>query len=113
MRTNNIAVSFTMKFPYGKRDHNGICYSREAVLKALSSAKAGTVINAVPNNGQPRVIGMTNGAPYAIQDNEVEQAIQLTIDGTIMFGGTEDLVNRKETDETVTDFEIVAFGISE
>lgn len=83
------------------------------MLKAVSAIDEHMRIDDVPNVGKPRMVGMTQGAPYAIQDIPEEQAIQFTVDGVIMFGGTECIVNKRNSNNAVTDFEIVAFGVSE
>lgn len=111
MRTNNIKCHFVIKFPYDKPDENGNVYTREAVDKAIRNMK-GPLPIVMSNKEETKIIGITDTSPYAIQDLTEEKAIQFTVDGNILHGGTECQVVHNDEGK-ISEINLVAIGLSE
>lgn len=113
MRTIGIPVKIIMPIPYDKPDRNGVTYTKEAVENAVKDLSKGLPI-IFRDNGDydARVIGATStvNTPVVFWDAE-NKICRLTIDGSLMAGGTECVVNKIENG-TVLDFEITGLGIS-
>ena len=112
MRTGDIKVSFTVSVPYDNPDKNGVLYSRAAIQNALSSMTSPLPIRVCADNEDSTMIGNTTCKPYAVQCDEKEHLVKFTVDGVVYCCGMKCLVNERNGD-TITDFEIVSFGLSE
>ena len=114
MRTGKIDISLTLRFPCDRPDLNGVCYTQEAIEKAISSLD-GSLPIVVPSNNcySNKTVGYTTSRPYAVQFDNESQTIQLTIDGTVMNGGTQCFVNERDANGNISDFTISAIGISQ
>lgn len=113
MRTIGIPVKITMPIPYDKPDRNGVIYTKDAVRNAVNNLSKGMPI-VFRDNGDydARVIGATSTTkePVVIWD-DANQICQVLIDGSLMAGGTECVVNKIDNG-TVLDFEITGLGVS-
>lgn len=113
MRTNNIKVKITIPFSFDAPDANGVVYSKEAVLTAISSLRKGLPIifksNEPSSNGS--VIGTTVGESHIVTFDSDKKQYNVTVEGIIFAGGTECIVKNIE-DNVIKSFEIVGVGVS-
>ena len=113
MRTSDIQTTFTIRFPCETPDENGVCYSHEAIMKALKDLDQFPVpIVTYTNAGVPTAVGYITGKPYAIVHDPAEEYVRFSIDGVISHGGTQCIVEDME-DNIITGFQIQAIGFSE
>lgn len=113
MRTENIKVKLTIPIPFNKPDLNGVVYSEQAVEKAVNNLPKNIPIIYRDNdgNGEEKVIGTTTGNSHIVTYDIENRVCKVSIDGEILFGGTECIVNSME-DNVVTDFRITGIGLS-
>lgn len=112
MRTDNLKVKLTIPIPVGKPDCNGIVYSKKAVENAINNLhKNLPIIYRDDEIEEEVVIGNTTGNSHIVTWNSENQVCNVTVDGVVYFGGAECII--KEMDNgVVTDFDIVAIGLS-
>lgn len=114
MRIAGIPVSFTMNLPYDRPDKNGNIYTREAIENALKHCSEIVPIVECFNNKLPeKIIGYTDGTPYAVQADEESKTIRYNIDGHILHGGLNGIVKDRNDKGEITEFEITSFGVSD
>ena len=109
MRTENIKVTITIPIPYNKPDKNGNIYTKEAVLKAVNNIHKNIPI-IFRDESEEKVIGTTTGDSHIATWDFENQVCKLTVDGEVLFGGTECLYEVE--DGKVTDFQIIGIGLS-
>lgn len=107
MRTDNIKVKLTIPIPIGKPDKNGVVYTEEAVENAVNNLHKNLPIR----NDDGVVVGTTTGNTHIVTWDSENQVCNITVDGIVLYGGTECVVNEIE-DGIVTDFSITGFGLS-
>lgn len=112
MRQGEIKTTMILSIPMGQPDRNGTIYTQEAIKNAVKNIPLDLPIIYRDNDKVTDgvLIGNTNSSPIAEYDSENE-VCKLTIDGTILFGGLECIVNGTQHGQ-VTDFEIVGVGLS-
>ena len=113
MRTDNIKVKLTIPIPVGKPDRNGVVYTEKAVENAVNNLHKNLPI--IYRDNEKAIDGVTIGAitgdsHIATWDSKY-QVCNVTVDGIVLCGGTECVVNEIE-DGVVTDFRITGFGLS-
>lgn len=114
MRTSTIDVSITLRLPCERPDLNGVCYTQEAIEKAISSLDGSLPIVVASNSCYSNeIVGYTTSQPYAVQFDNESQTVQFTIDGTVMNGGAQCFVNERDANGKIADFTISAIGISQ
>ena len=114
MRIRGIPISFTMSLPYDKPDKNGNVYTREAIENALKRCpKIALIVECFNNKLPEKIIGYTNGTPYAIQADEESKIIRYNIDAHILHGGLNGIVKCHNDKGEITEFEITSFGVSD
>ena len=109
MRAENIKVAITIPIPYNKPDKNGNIYTKEAVEKAVNNLRKNLPI-IFRDESEEKVIGTTTGDSHIATWDFENQVCKLTVDGEVLFGGTEctvDIDNGK-----IVNFEIVGIGLS-
>ena len=109
MRTENIKVTITIPIPYNKPDKNGNIYTKEAVEKAVNNLHKNLPI-IFRDESEEKVIGTTTGDSHIATWDFENQVCKLTVDGEVLFGGTECLYEVE--DGKVTDFQIIGIGLS-
>lgn len=113
MRTDNLKVKLTIPIPVGKPDCNGFIYSKEVVENAINNLHKNLPIIYRDNENEIEgiVIGNTTGNSHIVTWDSENQVCNVAVDGVVYFGGTECII--KEMDNgVITDFEIVAIGVS-
>ena len=118
MRTENIEVNITIPIPFDKPDKNGVIYTKEAVEKAVNNLHKNLPIlysdddmyEEVPSKYNKKVIGTTKGNSHIATWDFENQVCKVTIEGELLFGGTECLYEVE--DGKVTDFQIIGIGLS-
>lgn len=111
MRVKNIDISMTFHLPCnGNTDLNNNKYSKQGILKALSSTETAIPITMAKGEGELNIIGVTKSKPYAVYFDKVNQEVLFTVDGIIFFGGTTCNVTNQDPKEVITDFNITSFG---
>lgn len=107
MRTDNIKVKLTIPIPVGKPDRNGVVYTEKAIENAVNNLHKNLPI--VNDDGV--VVGTTTGDTHIVTWDSENQVCNVTVDGIVLYGGTECVVNEIE-DGVVTNFSITGFGLS-
>lgn len=113
MRTDNIKVKLTIPIPVGKPDKNGVVYTEEAIENAVNNLHKNLPIIYRDNEKEIDgvVVGTTTGDTHIVTWDSENQVCNVTVDGIVLYGGTECVVNEIE-DGIVTDFSITGFGLS-
>ena len=113
MRTKNISVKITLRFPTEKPDENGFVYSKQAVKRAFSNLSKNIPVLYRGDQSETGgiVIGNVKEKPDHILYDEDSKDYVAILDCILDFGGTE-CQNTKIENGIVTDFNIKAIGIS-
>lgn len=113
MRSENLKIKYSITFPFGRPDKNGVVYSKAAIEKAVASFDGNIPIiyNDNDKNNNEVVVGYTVGEPCSILWDDEYQVCEIVVNGVVYYGGTECVVNKIE-DGVVTDFDIVSVGLS-
>ena len=113
MRVENSKIKITIPIPIDKSDCNRIVYTEKAIEKAVNNLHKNLPIIYRDNESviDGAVIGTTTGDSLLVSWDFENQICNLTIDGTIFYGGAEVEVNEIREGK-ITDFEIVGIGVS-
>ena len=113
MRVKNAKIKITIPIPIDEPDYNGTVYTEKAIENAVNNLHKNLPVIYRDNESviDGVVIGTTTGNSHIVSWDFENQICNLTIDGIIFYGGTEERVNEIR-DGKVTDFEIVSIGIS-
>ena len=113
MRTNNIAVKFTIPIPYDKPDLNGVCHTKEAIENAIKNYNIKLPILCQASKNTPaHLFGATDNTAHSVEWDDENQICHFTIGGVIFYGGAEIEVHEIQ-DGKVTSCEFRGFGLSE
>ena len=113
MRVKNVKIKIIIPIPIDKLDCNGTVHTEKAIENAINNLHKNLPIIYRDNENRTDgvVIGTTTGNSHIVSWDFENQICNLTIDGTIFYGGAEVEVNEIR-DGKLTDFEIVSIGIS-
>lgn len=111
MRTDNIKVKLTIPIPFDRPDLNGAVFTKESVLKINGDMLLHTPIVYKDNDSNEKVIGVISEPRCFITGGSKNQVCELSVYGTIFYGGADIIVNEIE-DGKITDFEIRSIGLT-
>lgn len=112
MRLGNLKAQFAITIPIGCPDLNGVCYSKEAVEKAIADLdKNIPIVYKGDTQDQEVILGHTVGESASVLWDDELQVCEVVINGNIYYGGAECFINEIENG-AVTAFSISSFGLS-
>ncbi len=108
MEMTDVKLTFTI--PYGKPDKNGMLFTEEAVMAAVSCLPQNLPIK-LSSDGFSKVIGHTTGKCHLVRWNPDMQTCHITVDGKLYAGGIDGEVNECDGN-AIKDFDIQAFSLT-
>ena len=108
MEMTDVKLTFTI--PYGKPNKNGVIFTEEAVMAAVSTLPQNLPIK-LGNDGFSKVIGNTTGKCHLVRWDSDTQTCHITVDGKLYAGGIEGVVNEFKGNE-IRNFDIRGFSLT-